>query len=104
MILYRNCPICKSESLRGFAIDTQRKGPHISRVQCVKCELVFANPMADSSELANYYTNYYDKDHYEAVDYKNLILRHFKRISELDRNQIAKEARFLKKLGGGLSF
>jgi len=105
MILYRECPICGSESLKGFAIDTHRKGPHISRVQCNKCNLVFANPMADSQELANYYTNYYEKDHYESVDYKNLILNHFHRITLLNEAQIKQEARFLNKLGGGgLSF
>ena len=98
MILYRNCPICGSESLRGFAIDTQRKGPHISRVECLKCKLVFANPMADSKELADYYTDYYEKDHYESVDYKRLILNHFQRIEKLDKSEINKEARFLSKL------
>lgn len=101
MILYRNCPICGSETLKGYAIDTYRKGPHISRVQCLNCELVFANPMADSQELATYYTNYYDKDHYEAFDYKNLILSHFQRIAGLKELEIKKEARCLNKLGGG---
>jgi 2-polyprenyl-3-methyl-5-hydroxy-6-metoxy-1,4-benzoquinol methylase len=104
MILYRNCPICGSESLKGFAIDTQRKGPHISRVQCLECKLVFANPMADSKELANYYTNYYEKDHYEAVDYKNLILNHFHRIAGLKEGEIKKEARFLNNLERGSKF
>ena len=104
MILYRNCPICGSESLKGFAIDTHRKGPHISRVQCLNCKLVFANPMADAKELADYYTNYYEKDHYESVDYKNLILNHFKRISELNETEIKKEARFLSKLAAGSKF
>jgi ubiquinone/menaquinone biosynthesis C-methylase UbiE len=104
MILYRNCPICGSESLKGFAIDTQRKGPHISRVQCLECKLVFANPMADSKELANYYTNYYEKDHYEAVDYKNLILHHFHRIAGLKEGEIKKEARFLNNLERGSKF
>jgi len=104
MILYRNCPLCGSESLKGFAIDTQRKGPHISRVQCLKCQLVFANPMADSQELTEYYTNYYEKDHYEAVDYKNLILNHFHRIADLIEVEIKQEARFLNKLRRGTKF
>lgn len=104
MILYRNCPICGSESLKGFAIDTNRKGPHISRVQCLNCKLVFANPMADAEELTDYYTNYYEKDHYESVDYKNLILSHFKRIERLKKAEIKKEARFLSQLEEGSKF
>lgn len=104
MILYRNCPICGSNSLKGYAIDTYRKGPHISRVQCLNCELVFANPMADSQELADYYTNYYDKDHYEAFDYKNLIMSHFQRIAGLREEEIKKEAKFLTRLESGAKF
>ncbi|WP_339875063.1 methyltransferase domain-containing protein [uncultured Algoriphagus sp.] len=104
MILYRKCPICGSERLKGFAIDTQRKGPHISRVECLNCKLVFANPMADSKELAEYYINYYDKDHYEAFDYKNLIKSHFQRISNLKEIEIKKEAKFLARLECGSKF
>lgn len=104
MKLYRSCPICGSESLKGFAIDTLRKGPHISRVQCNACKLVFANPMTDSNELFDYYTNYYDKDHYESFDYKNLILNHFARISKLDEPSIKKEARSLNNLTAGAKF
>ena len=98
MILHRSCPICGSEQLTGFAIDMHRKGPHISRVQCMKCQLVFANPMAESQELAEYYTNYYETDYYESVDYRTLILEHFFRIQGLDEAAIKNEARFLSKL------
>ncbi|MEN2282928.1 methyltransferase domain-containing protein [Algoriphagus sp. SE2] len=104
MILYKKCPLCNSDSLAGFAIDTVRKGPHISRVSCNNCHLVFANPMADSEELTEYYSNYYDKEHYEAVDYKNLILEHFGRIKNLEIPSIKKEARFLKALKSGDKF
>jgi len=44
--------------------------------------------------------SYYEKDHYEAVDYKNLILNHFHRIAALNEAEIKKEVRFLNKLGG----
>ncbi len=101
MILYRNCPFCESENLEGFAIDTQRRGPHISRVRCKTCGLVFANPMSDSMELEEYYVKYYEKDHYESIDYKNLIKNHFTRISHLRSTEIMKEARFLKDLRKG---
>lgn len=104
MILYRECPICRSKNLEGFAIDTFRKGPHISRVRCQDCKLVFANPMADGYELEEYYTKYYDKDHYEAVDYKKIITDHFKRIKDLDETEIKKEARFLNDLNFGDKF
>lgn len=98
MILYRKCPLCNSDQLLGYAIDTVRKGPHISRVQCKSCKLVFANPMADENELAEYYNHYYEKDHYEAMNYKALILNHFSRIQSLKLDEIKKEARYLSHL------
>lgn len=104
MILHKKCPICFSESLRGYAIDTIRKGPHISRVQCNSCKLVFANPMADGEELEEYYNNYYEKDHYEAMDYEALILNHFTRIKSLPPETIKKEARYLSSLIPGSKF
>lgn len=104
MVLHRKCPICHSENLIGYAIDTTRKGPHISRVQCNSCKLVFANPMADEKELEEYYTHYYEKDHYEAMNYKALILNHFSRIQTLTPEQIRKEARYLNELKPGSKF
>ncbi|OOG70539.1 class I SAM-dependent methyltransferase [Algoriphagus sp. A40] len=104
MILHRKCPICNSENLRGYAIDTTRKGPHISRVQCNSCKLVFANPMADEKELEEYYNQYYEKDLYEAMNYKALILNHFSRIQGLQTESIKKEARYLSGLVAGSKF
>lgn len=104
MILHRHCPLCKSSDLSGFALDTQRKGPHISRVKCETCGLVFANPMADALELADYYTNYYDKEHFEAFGYERLILDHFQRIACLKEPEIKREMRFLNNLVGGVNF
>ena len=104
MILFKKCPLCNSENLSGFAIDTKRRGPHISRVSCNNCHLVFANPMADRKELADYYTNYYEKEHYEAVDYKSLILEEFLRIKSLNELAVKKEARFLNQLIKGNKF
>jgi transcription elongation factor Elf1 len=93
MILYRNCPLCNSTSLKGFAIDTQRKGPHISRVKCNSCELVFANPMADQKELLDYYQNYYEKDLYQAINYKEIVLKLFHHIQTLKESDLKKEAK-----------
>ncbi|MHA7130739.1 class I SAM-dependent methyltransferase [Algoriphagus namhaensis] len=59
--------------------------------------------MADEKELADYYTNYYEKDHYEAVNYKKQMEAHFQRISKMGIAQVLKEARYLKNTvrGGG---
>lgn len=104
MIIYKNCPICDSNKLRGFAIDVVRKGPHISRVQCKSCKLVFANPMADKAELNDYYNQYYEKEHYEAMNYKSLILSHFERIKYLTYEELKRETRYLKALKPGDKF
>ena len=85
MFLHRNYPLFKSQKLKSFAIYLKRKGPHISSVKCLSCGIVFANPMADEHELVDYYQNYYQKDLYEAIDYKNHILDHFNRIKKLDQ-------------------
>ena len=55
MKIYKSCPVCNSENLIGDSIDLFRKGPHISRTKCLDCELIFANPMAESKELEEYY-------------------------------------------------
>lgn len=68
MILYTFCPLCKANNLSAFAMDTRRKGPHISRVKCEDCGVVFANPMADEKELEEYYNQYYEKEHYESIN------------------------------------
>jgi ubiquinone/menaquinone biosynthesis C-methylase UbiE len=104
MILHRNCPLCNSSDLKGFAMDLKRKGPHISRVKCRGCQVVFANPMADEQELIDYYQAYYEKELYDAINYKTIILDHFQRISTLDVSSLKKEARYLKQLKPGDSF
>lgn len=105
MILHPRCPLCHSNSLSAYAMDLTRVGPHISRVKCQDCKVVFANPMADHLELERYYQNYYEKDHYQATDYKKIILSHFERISTLNLSQIKNEARYLSKLvKGGVNF
>ncbi len=103
MILHRHCPLCKSTKLSGYAIDAKRKGPHISRVRCDSCTLVFANPMADARELENYYTQYYEREYYDAVDFRQGMLAHFARIRTLAPGEITKEARYLNRLVGGVS-
>lgn len=104
MILHKNCPLCNSSHLQGYAMDLKRKGPHISRVKCKGCGVVFANPMADEKELVDYYQQYYEKDLYEATNYKSIILDHFQRIRTLDIPSLKKEARYLKQLSPGATF
>ncbi|MBM3168684.1 MAG: class I SAM-dependent methyltransferase [Bacteroidetes bacterium] len=104
MILHKKCPLCNSASLLGYAMDLKRKGPHISRVKCQECRVVFANPMADEKELQDYYQHYYEKDLYEATHYKSIILNHFKRIATLEPIRIKKEARYLGLLQAGHTF
>jgi SAM-dependent methyltransferase len=96
--------MCLSESLSGYAIDTIRKGPHISRVQCRECKLVFANPMADDRELVDYYTHYYEKEHYEAMNYKALTLEHLSRIKSLSPQAVKSEVRYLRSLDKHIKF
>lgn len=98
MILHKKCPLCGSTSLIGFAIDTKRRGPHISRVKCTSCKLVFANPMADEDELNLHYNDYYEKDHFKAMDYKKIILDRYHLIKKLQPDGIGKDARYLKLL------
>lgn len=104
MILHRKCPLCDSSALLGYAMDLKRKGPHISRVKCQGCQVVFANPMANEQELLEYYQHYYEKDLYEATQYKDLILNHFQRIQGLNPSSIKKEARYLRGLQPGDTF
>jgi SAM-dependent methyltransferase len=95
MILYKKCPYCNSSDLIGWAIDCSRKGPHISRVKCKKCDLIFANPMADNYELSKYYSNYSNTKKYEGYNLKSVAKQNFKRIDKLSKNEIFKEAKYI---------
>lgn len=104
MILHQSCQLCGSKNLSGFAIDTVRVGPHISRVKCEDCGIVFANPMADTNELELYYESYYDKENYKEISYKEKILLELSRIEKLDLSQIKLKIRYLKNLEPGNKF
>lgn len=73
MILFKSCPICNNNNLSGYALDVKRNGPHISRVICNNCSIVFANPMADEKELEVFYNNYYEKGNFKLFEYKNKL-------------------------------
>tara|TARA_B110000305_G_scaffold4962_1_gene4881 strand:+ start:97 stop:1005 length:909 start_codon:yes stop_codon:yes gene_type:complete len=95
MILHKKCPYCNSSDLIGWSIDCSREGPHISRVKCKKCDLIFANPMADNNELSEYYSKYSDTKKYEGYDLKSIAKKNIKRIDKLSENEIFKEAKYI---------
>lgn len=97
MLLHRKCPLCDSTNLKGYAIDCSRRGPHISRVKCNNCKVVFANPMADKEELVDYYQNYYDASIYEALQFKQHSLDRIKQIHSYTRADIDREAFYISK-------
>jgi SAM-dependent methyltransferase len=95
MILYKRCPYCNSSDLTGWSIDCSRQGPHISRVKCKKCGLIFANPMADNNELSKYYSNYSDTKKYEGYDLQAIAKKNIKRIDKLSKREIFNEAKYI---------
>ena len=98
MKLYNNCPLCKSNNLIGYAIDCGRNGPHISRVKCKNCDLIFANPMAEKIELKKFYKNYYNHEKYKGINFFQKAENNINRIKNLSVKTVLKEAPFLKKL------
>ena len=87
--------------------------PHIARTKCEDCEMVFANPMATLEDLNSFYSNYYEKGNFEALEYKNKTKGLFNEIDEalmddmskFDKNitKYASNAVFLD-IGFGLDF
>jgi transcription elongation factor Elf1 len=87
MELLHQCPICKSEQIVPFSMKYQSGFPHISRTQCKQCQLQFANPMANEKELMDFYSNYYSKGNFGALDYKKKIKE---KINQIKANSIRK--------------
>jgi SAM-dependent methyltransferase len=104
MILYKLCPYCNSSDLTGWSIDCSRQGPHISRVKCKKCGLIFANPMADNNELSKYYSNYSDTKKYEGYDLQAIAKKNIKRIDKLSKREIFNEAKYISHFNGNDKF
>lgn len=95
MILYQHCPLCNSENLEGYAVDSIRKGPHNSRVRCANCHIVFANPSANFDELNEFYRDYYDKGNFGLLNYKQRTVDEIRRISDYTEAQLKKEASYI---------
>ena len=98
MKLFKKCPICKSNQLVGYAIDCKRGGPHISRVKCSECHIIFANPMADKNELMDFYKNYYNQEKYKGINFYQKAEQNIKRIKKNNSEDIFNEVPFLLKL------
>ena len=103
MILYKKCPYCNSSDLIGWSIDCSREGPHISRVKCKKCDLIFANPMADNNELS-FNSKYSDTKKYEGYELKSIAKKNIKRIDKLSENEIFKEAKYISHFNNNDNF
>ncbi|HEY0895911.1 MAG TPA: class I SAM-dependent methyltransferase [Sphingobacteriaceae bacterium] len=95
MILYKHCPLCNSENLEGYAVDSIRKGPHNSRVRCADCDIVFANPSADFEELNAFYRDYYDKGNFGLLNYKQRTIDEIRQVNAHTDAQLKKEASYI---------
>ncbi|WP_297338032.1 class I SAM-dependent methyltransferase [Algoriphagus sp.] len=60
--------------------------------------------MADQKELRDYYTSYYEKDHYDSMAYKQVILKEFQKIRSQSKKEILESTRYLNELSHGAVF
>lgn len=104
MLLIKNCPICESAKLVGYSIDVKRNGPHLSRVRCQHCDIVFADPMADANELNSYYQHYYQKGNFDQFGYQQLVLQKKRELEVMSATKLSKEAHFIYKYRKGGRF
>jgi SAM-dependent methyltransferase len=95
VIFFKHCPLCSSPNLVGYAIDVKRNGPHMSRVQCDHCDIVFANPMADLSELSEFYQSYYNKGNFEQLGYTDLVIKKKLEVGQMSYADLCKEADYI---------
>ena len=89
MELIVNCIICKSERLSPYSMRFMRGFPHLSRVKCRDCGVVFANPVASDAELHEFYQNYYDKGNFALLGYKELHRSKFAKYSDEESHGLA---------------
>jgi len=62
--------------------------PHISRMKCKDCCIIFANPVADHDELNEFYKNYYDKGNFGSLQYKQKTILQFKKFEKASHKQL----------------
>lgn len=97
MIFFKYCPLCNSSNLKGYAIDCLRDGPHMSRVICGDCDIVFTNPMADANDLDVFYSNYYLKGKFKLLDYADKVVKKIEAVKKLNYQALIREADFIYK-------
>jgi len=90
MQLLYQCPVCKSPRIVPYAMKYTPGFPHISRTKCKDCGIAFANPMASLDELMSFYTNYYDKGNFGALDYKQRVSKKIKEADTIDITELQK--------------
>lgn len=88
MRIIEACPLCNNNELATYSMKYSVGFPHISRTICKKCKLVFANPMANNQELSDFYSNYYEKGNFEALEYKNKTIYLFNQIETALKSQL----------------
>ncbi len=93
MRLLDQCPVCNSTNIVPYSMKYHAGFPHISRTQCRTCGIAFANPMASQDELIDFYTNYYDKGNFGALDYKQRVSKKINEIHDTDIKVLQKEKR-----------
>ena len=105
MSSYVTCALCGSDSSVVIAAKPRRELPHATKVKCLRCGLIYSQPMADENELSHYYTHYYADSHHAPyltgeADESNLRASRAK-VLEIMRHK--KEGRFLD-VGCGVGY
>ena len=63
----RQCPLCKQTKFKPYATRIEQNSPHVLRVTCKNCGLIFSNPQATPEE----FQHYYDKGIFSAWNWKS---------------------------------
>ena len=88
MKLLNCCVLCGGSSPAPYAMRFKVGTPHIARVRCTSCTAVFANPIAEESELVGFYQNYYDKGNFELFRYKETHSQRFRDYEFMTQSQL----------------
>jgi 2-polyprenyl-3-methyl-5-hydroxy-6-metoxy-1,4-benzoquinol methylase len=91
-LLY-DCPLCNSSRLKPYSARFRINAPHILRVICKECGLIFANPQATYAELKMFYQEYYDKGNF--IGSKNELIHWKKKYND---GVISKETPLFERL------
>ena len=107
-----NCSLCGVDNFKYYAVSAKQGYPGTIKVQCKDCDLIYTNPRMTTSELKDFYANYYEKLSFLESGFKSSVLR----AKELNRDAIIdiefytknvlkyKESGKYLEIGGGLGF